>query len=68
MAGAGCQMAYKCPTCGFHQRFNITDEKEYIDEVLAGRNGKVQYNPVPEWEQDEHIKAQLTSLGYFGNG
>jgi len=67
MVGAGCQMAYKCPRCGFHQRFNITDDKEYIEKVLALRNGKVQHNPVSEWEQDDKIKAQLTALGYFGN-
>ena len=65
--GAGVQLAFKCPRCGFHQRFNLEDDKEYIQKILDYRNGKVQYNPVPEWEQDEKIKAQLTALGYFGN-
>lgn len=67
MTGAGCQMAYKCPRCGYHQRFNITDDKEYIEKILAMRGGAVQHNPVSEWEQDERIKAKLEALGYWGN-
>lgn len=66
MFGPGNQVAYKCPSCGYHQRFNVEDDKEYIDKTLELRGGKVQYNPVSEWEQDEKIKAQLTALGYWG--
>lgn len=68
MMSAGCQMAYKCPECGYHQRFNITDDKEYIEKLLSIRNGKRQHNPVEKWEDDERIKEQLAGLGYWGNG
>lgn len=66
MVSAGCQIAYKCPKCGYHQRFNLSDSKEYIKKILDLRGGDKQHNPVEDWEKDERIKAQLTALGYFG--
>lgn len=64
--GAGNQVAYKCHSCGYHQRFNVEDDKEYIDSTLELRGGKTQYVPLEEWKQNEEIKKQLESLGYWG--
>ena len=59
------QIAYKCHACGYHQRFNIPDTKEYIQSLYDER-GKSHYSPVSDWEENEKIKEQLEALGYWG--
>jgi hypothetical protein len=65
MLGPCNQIAYKCPSCGYHQRFNIEDDYDYIKSLYDSR-GKNHYSPVPNWEADERIRRQLESLGYWG--
>ena len=65
LTGPANQIAMKCPECGFHQRFNIMDDKDYIQSLYDSR-GKSHYSPVDEWEDNEKIKKQLEALGYWG--
>ena len=63
---AGNQLAFKCPTCGYHIRFNVPDDKEYIDKIYALRQNKSYHHSLEEWEENELIKKQLEALGYWG--
>lgn len=68
--GSGAQIAYKCPKCGYHTRFNIIDYDDYIEKIWAKRVeknfGVLWYPSVDDWGKDEEIKRQLMGLGYFG--
>ncbi len=59
-------LCYKCPKCDSVQRFDVQDDAEYLDKVLAHRGAKMLFVPdMEEWERDDSIKAQLSALGYF---
>jgi hypothetical protein len=60
------QMCYKCPKCAWFVRFNVIDDKEYLEEVheIRGKRGKVPSKD--EWSENEEIARQLEGLGYFG--
>ena len=64
-AEAGNQMAFKCQKCGSHIKFNIVDDREYMEKIQAIR-GSGQHHPISEWEENEQIKKQLEALGYWG--
>lgn len=63
---AGNQLAYKCPKCGNHVRFNVNDDKDYCQKIYELRGGKQHYHSLEEWEDNELIKKQLEGLGYWG--
>ena len=63
---AGAQIAYKCPSCGYHIRFNISDSKEYIDKILEMRHGNTHHHDFEKLGEDERVAKQLEGLGYFG--
>ncbi len=61
------QACYKCPTCAWFVRFNVIDDREYLEKVheIRGRRGKIPSKS--EWsEENEDIARQLEALGYFG--
>jgi len=62
------QVAFKCPECAWVARFNVRDKKEYLEEIINRRNGRLLYlPPKDEWEKEsEEIARQLESLGYVG--
>jgi hypothetical protein len=68
--GAGAQIAFKCPRCGYHTRFNIPDKDEYIEKIYdmrVERGYKSLWYPTPDqWSEDKYLKRQLEGLGYIG--
>lgn len=62
---AGNQIAFKCPKCGYHIRFNIPDDKEYIEKIHRIRAGTY-HSDLEEWQENELIGKQLAALGYWG--
>jgi len=62
------QIAFKCPECAWVTRFNVTDDTEYLKEIVERRKGRLLYlPPVEEWgKENEEIARQLASLGYVG--
>lgn len=71
IAGATHQIAMKCPACAWVCRFNVRDDQEYLNEIIAARDGHNMYvPPAVEWtdsdSDDEKIRRQLEALGYVG--
>jgi len=68
--GSGAQLAFKCPKCGNHHRFNIVEHKDdYIEKIykmrLDNQQGTLWYPGPVEWSKDEVLKKQLEGLGYI---
>jgi hypothetical protein len=62
----GNLIAFKCPKCGYHVRFNIIDDNEYIQKIHAARGSVGYYYPITELREVELIEKQLKALGYWG--
>lgn len=61
--------AYKCPTCDFFIRAIpsriVGDATATIKRVLRETKGKPMVVPTDKWRENEKIKQNLESLGYW---
>jgi len=60
------QMCYKCSKCAWFVRFNVTDDKEYLQKLHEIRGKKGHIPTIKEWSEDEEIARQLEAMGYYG--
>ena len=60
------QLAYKCPTCGNVQRFNVEDKRGYFKDILFMRKGVTLYYPPKDtWAKvSDLVRKRLENLGY----
>jgi len=58
-------ICYKCPKCDFIVVFGVPLPLGYANEIRKRRDGQTHYVPYDIWNDDEEIKKQIESLGYF---